>query len=314
MEHPRHVRSNAVVTTPSSHPLIPEVFADAATLCGESPLWDAAGNRLLWIDNERGLVFARGLADSSHAVIHEGHPAFAIALAADGRLVCAGPEGVALLDRAGSVTRVLANEPGGDFCFNDATPSPAGGLYGGTFHWGPQGMERTGMLVHVNPAGEPEVQDEGFLLSNGIALDAGGRTLYFADTFARTIYAYDVAPDASLRNRRVFARVDREDGLPDGLAVDAEGHVWCALWYGGAVVRFDPEGRIAARHPLPAQQVASLAFGGPDLAELFVTTGGQYWPSAEEPARFDSAGPMGGAVYRLRPGVTGAPVGTCRFS
>ncbi len=283
-----------------------DIFADEQNACGESPLWDAAGQRLLWVDNERSLVFAH---DTATTVLRRDYPAFALAFNHDGRLVMAGPRGVAL----DGVTPVLANPDGGDYFFNDAKASAVGGLYAGSFHWGANGMERPGRLYHITAAGQAEVLDEGVQLANGLALSPDNRTLYFADTIARTIYAYAVAADGRVANRRVFARLNREDGLPDGLTVDAAGFVWCALWYGGQVVRFDPAGQIERRVKLPAQQVSSVAFGGPDLTELYVTTAANYWPSDHQPTGFDPKGPMGGAVYRVRLDIAGKAEHRCRF-
>ena len=292
---------------------IVEIFADEQTLCGEAPLWDAATQRLLWVDNERGLVFARSMNDAVTTVLHRDYPAFGLALNNDGRLVMAGPRGVALRSTDGAMTIVLENPEGCDCFFNDAMASAAGGLYAGSFHWDEKGMQRTGQLYHVTASGEAQIMDEGFQLSNGIAMSPDNRTLYFADTIARTIYAYEIALDGRLANRRIFARVCREDGLPDGLTVDAAGFVWCALWYGGQVVRYDPEGRIERRITLPAKQVSSLMFGGPDMTELFVTTAASHWPSDYQPAGFNPQAPMGGAVYRLRSDVVGKPEHRCRF-
>ncbi|MFN6016589.1 MAG: SMP-30/gluconolactonase/LRE family protein [Verrucomicrobiota bacterium] len=289
------------------------IFADEKTACGEAPLWDAKRQRLLWVDNERALVFARGCNDSATTVLHRDYPAFALALNDDGRLVMAGPRGVALRSNDGAVSVVLENSEGGDCFFNDAVASPVGGLYAGSFHWDEKGIQRTGRLYHVSASGEAQIMDEGFQLSNGLAVSPDNRTLYFADTIARTIYAYEIAVDGRLANRRVFARVSREDGLPDGLTVDAAGFVWCALWYGGQVIRFDHAGRIERRITLPAKQVSSLTFGGPEMTELFVTTAANHWPSDYQPAELNPQDPMGGAVYRLRLDVAGKPEHHCRF-
>jgi sugar lactone lactonase YvrE len=89
------------------------------------------------------------------------------------------------------------------------------------------------------------------------------------------------------------------------LAVDAEGCVWSAQWYAGAVLRYDPDGRCIDRIALPVQQVSSLAFGGADLGDVYVTTAAEYWPSEHQPPGFDPAGRMGGGLYRMRVGVRG---------
>ena len=163
-------------------------------------------------------------------------------------------------------------------------------------------MEKRGKLYLIHPDGVVGIVDEGIELANGLAFSSDGRTMYFVDSAARRVYAYDVDQgDGTLGSRRVFAQFSREEGLPDGMTVDAEGHVWCAMWYGGCVVRLDLEGRVQRRIRIPAIQVSSVAFGGEGLDELYVTTAGEAWPSELAPVgyRADAAG-QGGGLYRLR--------------
>ena len=95
----------------------------------------------------------------------------------------------------------------------------------------------------------------------------------FADSAARRIYAYDYRRrDGAISNRRTFVTVPRDEGVPDGLTVDAEGFVWCAHWFGACVIRYDPDGKIERRIPIPASRTSSLAFGGPELTDIFVTS------------------------------------------
>jgi sugar lactone lactonase YvrE len=134
-----------------------------------------------------------------------------------------------------------------------------------------------------------------------------GRTFYFADSALRRIYSYGVDLESGrLAGKRVFAQMKREDGLPDGLTVDSEDHVWCAFWYGGKVLRFDPEGKVQRRVDVPSIQTSSVAFGGREMDELYITTAAEAWPSELAPAGYRAeAKGQGGALYRVRPGVRG---------
>jgi D-xylonolactonase len=211
-----------------------------------------------------------------------------------------------LRDAAGGMEQVIATHAGEPLVFNDITVGPGGAVYGGTFHWNAAGMEQPGRLLLVRGAGETTVLDEGILLANGLGFSPDSSRLYFTDTIARKIYRYAVDPDTGLvADRRVFVDVPASEGLPDGLAVDAEGCVWSAQWYAGAVLRYDPDGRCIDRIALPVQQVSSLAFGGADLGDVYVTTAAEYWPSEYQPPGFDPAGRMGGGLYRMRVGVRG---------
>jgi D-xylonolactonase len=283
-----------------------EIVADEQNRCGESPCWDAVAGRLLWVDNVSGDLFAHVPATRSTRQIAAGIPVNAVAVNHDGRLVIAGAEGIFLLDNAGRRTPVIAEHDGEQLVFNDITVGPDGWIYGGTFHWGATGMERHGRLLLIRGDGTATVLDDGITLSNGLGFSPDGRTLYFTDTMERMIHRYDVDVATGLvHDRRVFVNVPVTEGLPDGLAVDAEGFVWSAQWYGGEVIRYDPDGRVERRLAVPAQQVSSIAFGGGDLADLYITTAGEYWPSDMQPPAFDPAGAMGGPLYRCRPGMLG---------
>jgi D-xylonolactonase len=133
--------------------------------------------------------------------------------------------------------------------------------------------------------------------------------MYFADSVARRIYAYDYdRRTGGLGNRRVLVRVPDNEGLPDGLTVDAEGFLWSAQWYGGCVVRYDPDGKEERRIRFPAKQVSSVAFGGKDLNDIFVTSAGKSWPSPVMPKSYDPvSGNFGGQLYCVNLGIQGKP-------
>ncbi len=109
-------------------------------------------------------------------------------------------------------------------------------------------------------------------------------------------FAYDPA-SGELTDRRRFADVDASLGLPDGIAVDAEGGVWVALWDGGEVRRYAPDGKLDAVVPLPCGRVTACAFGGDNLEDLFITTSRLELP--------DGVDPSGGALFRCETGVCG---------
>jgi D-xylonolactonase len=279
-----------------------ELIVDDNNLCGESPVWDAARSRLLWADVSSAKIFEFRPEISERRLIGDGINVSAIALNHDGRLLVASPAGLILWSEAGEHAEVVQQHDGQPLSFNDMTTGPDGSIYGGTMFWDPHGMQRTGCLYHVRTNRTVRVLDDGIELSNGLAFSPDDSTLYYADTAARRIYAYDVNPsDGSLRRKRAFAIIAAEDGLPDGLTVDADGNVWCAMWYGSQVIQFDPDGTIKRRVRTPAKQTSSVAFGGNDLDVLYVTSAGESWMSDLMPPGYDPAGgTIGGALYRVR--------------
>lgn len=278
-----------------------EIVAQDGNLCGEAPIWDALAQRLLWVDLGNNLVYEH--AAGKTRVLHRGLMVSGLALAADGGLLFAGATGIHHRDPHGAIQPMLA-----DF-FNDILPDSRGRLYAGTLHWGADGLERPGELHLLDPSGTARVVDDGIELANGLGFSPDDRTLYFADSARRVIYAYDVdPPTGSLSRRRVFVRVPGDEGLPDGLTVDREGFVWCAQWYGSQVVRYDPDGRVERRIPMPVRQISSCIFGGPDLTDLYITTAADPWPSPLAPPGYDPRAPnQGGSLYRLRTDVQGRP-------
>jgi D-xylonolactonase len=201
-----------------------EVTVPGADRCGEAPAWDEERGRLFWTDIEARQV--REYRPRTGAVLTHATPwpVSGIALNRAGGLVLVGPAGASLWQETNE-QRLLPALP-----FNDVVAGPRGDVYAGTLYWGADGMERPGALYRISPPGTVQVVDEGLELSNGLGFSPDGRTLYHADSAARRVYAYDVQPrTGDLCGKRVFAKVEWEDGLPDGLTVDAAGYVWVAL-------------------------------------------------------------------------------------
>ena len=83
------------------------------------------------------------------------------------------------------------------------------------------------------------------------------------------------------------------------------------MWYGGQIIRYDPDGKVERRIAMPVKQTSSVTFGGPDLTDLYITSAGEYWPSEFVPPGFDDQAPMGGALYRIRLSIQGKVEPSC---
>ena len=248
-------------------------------------------------------------ATGSARVVSRGLMVAGIALGIDGRLIVAGETGLHVWRGQDDHTVLLSEYDGETLCFNDIVADARGRIYAGTLYWGADGMEKHGKLYLVDVDGVARVVDEGIKHANGLAFSPDGGTLYFADTATRVIYAYDVEPiGGSLSRRRVVVEVPVDEGLPDGLTVDQDGFVWSAHWYGGQVVRYDPDGKVERRILFPATQTSSLAFGGPNMTDLYVTSAAAPWRSDFAPPGYDFESPnTGGSLYRVRIDVAGRP-------
>ena len=137
--------------------------------------------------------------------------------------------------------------------------------------------------------------------ANSTCFSPDGRTMYFADSPERSIVAYDYAPDTgALGAKRVVATLPEGRGVPDGSCVDAEGFIWNAVWEGNRVERFSPDGRLDRTVEVPVAKPTCVAFGGPDLDILFITTS-RLGSNAELLERE----PHSGSLYAVRPGARG---------
>ncbi len=293
-----------------------EIVASDGNRCGEAPHWDHRSGRLIWADIESALVYQLNPANGEKSVISREFPVSGIALNSGGGFVFAGATGLHVWRDPGDYRTLVSGHGGEKLLFNDIIADSKGRIYGGTMYWGATGLEKMGKLYLINCDGSVRIVDEGIQLSNGLGFSPDLRTLYFADSAARRIYAYPVNVETGeLSCKRVFVELPSADGIPDGLTVDAEGFVWCACWYGAQVVRYDPEGRPERRIPMPARQVSSLAFGGLDFGELYITSAADSWRSQLAPHGYDfDASNMGGALYRVRTGIRGRPEHQANFA
>jgi sugar lactone lactonase YvrE len=277
---------------------------------GEGPVWDAATGRLLIVDMLAGVVVDVGepvpLASQHGPVAATRHHVGSSVAAAlrprtSGGYVVATEHGFSVFDAAfrleWAVSDVVRDA---GIRMNDGGCDPQGRFYCGTMAY--DETPGAGTLYRLDPDGSTHTVFGGVGISNGLQWSADGSTAYYVDTQQQRIDAFDFdGASARFSQRRPFAAVDPHDGSPDGLAVDAEGGVWTALWHGGQVRRYDAAGELTAVVEVPAvTNTTALAFGGAELGTLYITTSRQ--------GIADGAEPAAGAVFAVTPGVRGRPL------
>ena len=269
---------------------------------GEGPVW-VAHESALWFVDIKGhrLHRLRQRTGELHSWRAPGPPGFLLPHANGGFVV--GVKGALhrFDPRSGAfapLAEVEAHRP--DNRLNDGCVSPEGALWFGSMH-DPE-TQPSGALYRLDAGGACVALDEGYVVTNGPAFSPDGRIFYHTDSVARTVYAFDRPEPHALRNKRVLLRIEADAGYPDGTAVDAEGCLWIALWAGGCVRRYSPEGRLLASVSLPCSRVTKVAFGGEDLRTAYITTARQGLSEAERAAQ-----PQAGDVFSFTAPVAGLP-------
>jgi sugar lactone lactonase YvrE len=198
-----------------------------------------------------------------------------------------GPDGVTELAAPEAVT-------GKQWRMNDAVADPAGRFWAGSMAC--DQSPRNGALYRRDPDGRVHTVVRDLTIANGPAFTADGRTMFLSDTPLGHVDRFDVDPaTGALSGRQPFLRLDAAEGAPDGLTLDADGFLWVALFGGGAVRRYRPDGELDRVIEVPAKQPTSVCLAG---SRLIVTSGR---------GGLDAPGPDDGAVLVGESGVRGVP-------
>ncbi|WP_240455714.1 SMP-30/gluconolactonase/LRE family protein [Halomonas faecis] len=281
-----------------------EVAVELDMSLGESPVWSVARRTLHWVDINRGKIHAwRPEAGAPPETIALEEKVGCIAFC-EGGLLAAMASGIVRLPFGGTPQRLAANPEwrgeGGGNRFNDGRCDAAGRLWVGTID-----------ADETNPTAALYRFDDGELtpcltdigISNGLAFSPDGRWLYHTDSLTRRIlrYPFDLASGTlGAGETWVDLQTLGLPGVPDGAAVDGEGCYWSALYDGGRVVRFSPDGELMAEHEVPCPHPTMVAFGGADLRTLYITTATQHL-DAEGKRRW----PLAGSLFSLPAPVAG---------
>jgi sugar lactone lactonase YvrE len=283
---------DAVEVTP-----VAEVGADV----GEGPSWDARTGTLLFVDVSPGLIYRLDPASGALDRISVGQEVGAAIPRARGGLAVAMRDGIGFMADGDDAVRVFApieSDNSGNR-MNDAKCDPQGRLWAGTMAF--DFSEGAASLYRVDADHSVTRVLSGLTISNGMGWSPDGNTMYFIDSanYAVDAYQFDAATGGLGPSERLVTFVENE-GMPDGLTIDAEGDIWVALFYGGEVRCYRPNGALRGTIKLPVKQVTSVCFGGPDLGDLYITSAAY---ALDADALRDQ--PLAGATFVCRPGVTG---------
>jgi sugar lactone lactonase YvrE len=251
---------------------------------GEAPYWDSSIGELVRVDLLDGIVRV-----GDRVVLRTGQRTSFAVPAVDGSLV------VALGNRITHERETLAELPN-HALLNDAKCDPLGRLWVSSYS--PTG-DRCAGVFQLQADGSLQKNVNNLIAGNGLAWDEHG-FLYVVDTATGRIDRHTWQPTSGPSDGRLFAQIDPADGQPDGIATDTDGGLWVALFGGGAIRRYDADGKLDLHLQLPVSHPTSVCFGGNQLRDLYVTTSRHRLPEDTEP--------LAGRLFRLRAPHPGVPV------
>lgn len=274
---------------------------------GEGTLWHAASSRFFFVD-------ILGQAVHSWSPSTDVRRSWPMPEMVGWLVPCADGQGFIAGFQSGFVRLTLESElkieplgsphPGQiGLRLNDAKADAGGRIWAGSMHHAnPQ--QPLGQLTCLHPDGRIEVVERNLHIANGPAISPDGTVMLHTDSLLRSIYCYRLSADGQLHNKNLWKTFAPEDGEPDGMTFDAEGHVWVAFWGGSCLRRFNLAGDELQRIDMPASQITNVAFGGENL-DLMLVTSARVGLSEQQLAQQ----PLAGSAFVLRTGVRGVVPG-----
>ncbi|WP_299754749.1 SMP-30/gluconolactonase/LRE family protein [uncultured Pontibacter sp.] len=268
---------------------------------GEGPCWHAQEQVLYWVDIEGCALRKFDPSTGKVQVYPMPERISAVVPTAEGELLVALQNGICKYKPSTGEFRELAKPlEDASIRLNEGKCDPAGRLWVGT------------MALDVRPGAaalfciSPDLQVtqvlQNLTISNGLAWSAGDHTLYFIDSPTHTIQAFDFdMATGQISKSKDVVRVPEQEGMPDGMTIDANGNLWVVLHGGGAVVCYNPgSGQELQRIKVPIPNVTSCTFGGNDLDTLYITTARE-WLTEEQLEQY----PLSGCVFEVKLNVKG---------
>lgn len=281
-----------------------EIVLDAKALLGEGPCWNARTQQLLWVDIEGYKLHITDPVAGTDRVIEIGQHVGTVVVRASGGVMLALREGFAHLDLE-TEKLTLIHDPEQHLPnnrFNDGKCDPAGRFWAGTMSLSEEPGH--GSLYYLDTDLTVHHRAREVAISNGLAWSLDERTMYYIDSLAHAVSAFDYdQATGEITGRRDVIQVPEEIGTPDGMTMDCEGMLWVALWDGSRVCRWNPlTGEMLETIVMPVTRPTSCTFGGPDLDILYITSA-----STRLDEKALATQPLAGGLFQCRPGVCGLP-------
>ena len=280
----------------------PSLLIDCNDHNAENPLWHPQHQCLYWSDIPEGRLFRYDPESKDYEQIYGGEPVGGFTIQADGALLLLKTNGTVEIWKEGDIIPVIPNIPEAKGTrFNDAIADRKGRVYSGTMAT----EETPGKLYRIDLDGSYHAVVEDLLVPNGMAFDADYTHLYLTDSEHRAIYRFDYDEETgALSNQTTHIRTPENEGMPDGMTIDAEGYIWSARWNGSSVHRYKHNGEHHSKIDLPTEKVSCVTFGGKDYDRIFISTArGDNAPDPGEPGHNSAAGD----IFYMETNVKGRP-------
>jgi sugar lactone lactonase YvrE len=245
-----------------------------ASDCGEAPVWSSQNNCFYWVDTGNPECYSFALNDITCKTIPVGSNFQALGFRGKGGFIAPTSDGVKLTDENLVITKDAGNpiREKTHMAYNDGTVGPDGCYYFGCMNVVDL-YSKEGCIYRVNKNLSMEKVLGNLALPNGLVFSKDGKTLYVTEMFANRILAFDFdIKTGAITGEKELIRVPPEKGLPDGLICDADGYLWSAHWQGFRITRYRPDGSIDREIPIPVPTPTCMAFGGPGLSTMLITT------------------------------------------
>jgi sugar lactone lactonase YvrE len=271
-----------------------ELVAPLNCQIGENPLWHAESEQLLFVDITEGEIRSYNPSAGISTLIGKTRVTGGFTIQEDGSLLLFQDGRLSLLNLEGASREVAQDQCPENDRFNDVIADPEGRVFAGT-------MGGNGKLLRFDIDGRATEMDAGFGIPNGMGFTRDLKGMYFTDSQAHKIYHYDYdRRSGGLSNRRTFADIPLDEGMPDGMTVDDEGYVWTAIWFGSRLKRYAPDGSLEREIRLQPKQTSSVTFGGSELTDIYVTTAATDIADSLAPPGYDRTALRGGGLYRWK--------------
>jgi sugar lactone lactonase YvrE len=282
-----------------------ECVVDAKAALGEGPLWDDRDQVLWWLDIKGHLIHRFDPNTQEDRTFATPEDIGCVAVRERGGLIVAMQNGLSFFDPATGKFEFLfdpeRDKPSNRF--NDGKPDRQGRFWPGSMYEDDRRPTPSAALYRVDPDLSCRAMVTGIVCSNGLAWSPDSRVMYYADSLAQMVWAWNFDPaSGEVANRRPFIDTKPFNSNPDGATVDVEGCYWLTLPEADKVARFDPDGKAIEVIDFPVHHPTCAMFGGADLDVLYITTAAMLRSPAELRKK-----PQTGGLFAMDAGVKGLP-------